>query len=405
MNTTPSNTKGQQYRTSEAVTEGHPDKIADQIADAILDDVLARDPLARVAVEALVSGSYVLVAGEVTTATELGAARVCQIARSVIGEIGYTAPELGFCAQTVEIEVKLRRQSREIAAAVGTPAITPENMGAGDQGIMIGYAISETPELLPLPSVLAQNLARQLASARKQGRLSFLRPDGKTQVTVEYEDGKARRIEAIVVSAQHNPGVSQQDLRDAIKQEIILPIIPNNLVDENTRFYINPSGSFVDGGPAADTGLTGRKLLVDTYGCAANNGGGALSGKDPTKVDRSGACAVRWAAKNLVASGLCSEAEIELAYTIGVAHPLAVSVTSRGTAVIEDWMLSRIVREVYDFRPGVIIETLQLRKPIYRQVSAYGHFGRPDLDLPWERLDRVDTIRRVVRSLCNDEAL
>ena len=391
--------KGRQYRTSEAVTEGHPDKIADQIADALLDDILAGDPLARVAVEALVTGSYVLVAGEVTTASELGAARVREIVRNVIVEIGYEDPELGFCAQNAEIEVKLRRQSREIAAAVGAPAITPEEMGAGDQGIMIGYATTETAELLPLPSVLAQRLARRLASARRERTLSFLRPDGKTQVTVEYEDGKVRRVEAVVVSAQHNPDVSQEELRDGIKREIILPVIPRDLVDENTKFHINPSGSFIGGGPVADTGLTGRKLLVDTYGCAANNGGGSLSGKDPTKVDRSGAYAARWAAKNLVASGLCREAEIELAYAIGVAHPVAINVTSRGTGMVADEKLRQIVQDAFDFRPGMIIEALQLRKPFYRQVSVYGHFGRPELDLPWERLNQIEAIRRTSKSL------
>jgi len=391
---TASEMKGRQYRTSEAATEGHPDKIADQIADAILDDVLTRDPLARVAVEALVSGSYVLVAGEITTGRELSLARVEEIVRGVIAEIGYTNRELGFCAANAEIDVKLRRQSSEIAAAVGAAAIAPQEVGAGDQGIMIGYATKETAEMLPLPSVLAQGLARQLAIARKRETLPFLRPDGKTQVTVEYENGKPQRVEAIIVSAQHQLGAGREALNDGIRREIIEPVIPAYLVDGNTKFYINPSGSFVTGGPVADTGLTGRKLLVDTYGCAVTNGGGALSGKDPTKVDRSGAYAARWAAKNLVASGLCSEAEIELAYAIGVSHPVAINVTSRGTGSLPDEKLRQIVLDVFDFRPGVIIEALHLRKPIYRQVAVYGHFGRPGLDLTWEQVNRAEEIRR-----------
>lgn len=391
---TTSETKDHRYRTSEAVTEGHPDKIADQICDALLDDILRRDPFARVAIEILVSGSSVVVAGEVTTTPELSTARVRELAQSVIAEIGYKDPELGFCAQNAEIDVKLRRQWKEIAAAVGAPAIEPTKVGAGDQGIMIGYATDETAEFLPLPTVLAQGLARRLAAARKDHTLPFLRPDGKTQVTLEYENGKARRVDTVVVSAQHQPDVSREKLKDAIMKEIVRRVIPPGLIDGKTKFHINPSGSFVIGGPTADTGLTGRKLLVDTYGCSANNGGGALSGKDPTKVDRAGAYAARWAAKNLVASGLCREAEVELAYAIGMVDPMAINVTSRGTADIPDERLRQIVLECFDFRPGMIIEALQLRRPIYRQVSVYGHFGRPELDLPWEKLDKVDAIQR-----------
>ena len=384
---------GRHYRTSEAVTEGHPDKIADQIADAILDDILACDPLARVAIELLVSGSHVLVAGEVTTTSELATCRVSDVARGVITAIGYTGPELGFCAQTAEIDVKLRRQWSEIAAAVGAPAVAAQQIGAGDQGIMIGYAADETPEFLPLPAVLAQRLALRLATARKDQTLPFLRPDGKTQVTVEYADGQPRRVHTVVVSAQHNPDVSPEKLREGIMREVIQRAIPQALLDSRSKFLINPSGSFVIGGPVADTGLTGRKLLVDTYGCSIT-GGGSFSGKDPTKVDRSGAYAARWAAKNLVASGLCREAEVELAYAIGVSEPVAVNVTSCGTTALGDEHLRQIVLDVFDFRPGMIIEALQLRKPIYRQVSVYGHFGRTDLELPWERLDRVDAIRK-----------
>lgn len=387
-------TKSRQYRTSEAVTEGHPDKIADQVADAILDYILAHDPLARVAVEILVTGSHVVVAGEVTTVTELSVASVRDLARSVITKIGYTDPELGFCARDAEIDVRLRRQSDEIAGAVGTGTIPPQELGAGDQGIMIGYATEETAEMLPLPAVLARKLVQQMAAARKDRTLPFLHPDGKAQVTVEYEDERPRRVDAIVVSTQHLADINPGELKNSITRDIIRRVIPPGLIDEKTRFYVNPSGSFVVGGPAADTGLTGRKLLVDTYGCGVVNGGGSLSGKDPTKVDRAGAYAARWAAKNLVASSLCREAEIELAYAIGVADPLAINVTSRGTSAASDDRLRRIVMNVFDFRPGMIIEALQLRRPIYEQVSVYGHFGRTDLDLPWERLDKVDAIRK-----------
>ncbi|HYK89801.1 MAG TPA: methionine adenosyltransferase [Acidobacteriota bacterium] len=388
-----------QYRTSEAVTEGHPDKIADQIADAILDEVLRQDPVARVALEVAITGSYVLVAGEVTAAADLAPSRIQDTARAVVADIGYTNRDFGFCAGDCQIDVRLRPQWTEIADAVGIRSEAPRDLKAGDQGIMTGYAVAETAELLPLPIVLAQRLARRQAAVRKERIAPYLRPDGKVQVTIEYEDNRPHRVHTLVISAQHSPDVSREELVGGIRRDIVVPVVPPDLMDEGTQLYINPSGSFVVGGPAADTGLTGRKLLVDTYGCVAAHGGGSLSGKDPTKVDRSGAYAARWAAKNLVASGLCREAEIQIAYAIGVIEPIIVNVTSHGTGRISDEELRQIVLAVYDFRPGMIIEALQLRRPIYRSVSVYGHFGRPDLDLPWERLDKVEEIRKIESDL------
>ena len=385
--------------TSESVTEGHPDKVCDCISDAVLDAIIAEDANARVACECAASTDLVLVMGEVTTTAHVD---VTGIVRSVVDEIGYNKPEYGFDAKTLKIITALNKQSPDIALGVDH-ALEEKNgqqealfsTGAGDQGMMFGYACDETPELMPLPISLAHALTRRLTGARKSGELAYLRPDGKSQVTVEYEGDVPVRIHTVVVSAQHDEADMDQ-LRREITNHVILPVLPEKLVDAHTRILVNPTGRFVIGGPTGDSGLTGRKIIVDTYGGYARHGGGAFSGKDPTKVDRSGAYIARYAAKNVVAAGLAKQCEIQLAYAIGVAKPVSVRVDTFGTGAAEDSEIARAVEAVFDFRPAAIIETLGLKRPIYRQTAAYGHFGRLDLDLPWERLDRVEALKAAI---------
>jgi S-adenosylmethionine synthetase len=386
--------------TSESVTEGHPDKLADQISDAVLDALLEKDPLARVACETSVTTGLVVIIGETSSTAQINAVRV---ARDTIADVGYTSAELGLDAEHSAVLVSLDQQSADIAQGVNT-ALEHRNggnhdgyldsVGAGDQGMVFGYATDETPEYLPTSIALAHGLTRKLASARKRGEIAYLRPDGKSQVTVEFEDGRPVRIDTVVISTQHSPDVGLEQIRQDVISKIIRPVIPQNLLDDRTRFFINPTGRFVVGGPHGDAGLTGRKIIVDTYGGVARHGGGAFSGKDPTKVDRSGAYAARYVAKNLVAAGLATKIEIQIAYAIGVARPVAVFVESFGTGTISDEQLSALIAKHFDLRPAAIIEQLDLRRPIYRQTAAYGHFGRTDLDLPWERLDRVAELSR-----------
>ncbi len=387
-----SNQKGLQYVTSESVTEGHPDKIADQISDAILDEVLRQDPLGRVAVESLLTRGLVIVAGEVTTSARL---EVPRLVRSLIKKIGYTDASYGLDGETCGLQVSLQEQSPDIAMGVGRAEASPEKIGAGDQGIMYGYATDETPEYMPLPLVLAHKLTRRLAELRKKGIIKYLRPDGKSQVTIEYVDGAPSRIHTVLISTQHAPEVSLKKIREDVIKKVIMPLMPKKLTDKKLKIFVNPTGRFVIGGPQGDTGLTGRKIIVDSYGGIAPHGGGAFSGKDPTKVDRSGAYAARYAAKNIVASGLAKKAEVKVAYAIGVAEPLAVNVQSFGTSVCGDEKLSEIVSKIFDLRPGMIIKNLDLRRPIYLQTATYGHFGRLDLDLPWEKLDKVEELKKM----------
>ena len=385
--------------TSESVTEGHPDKVCDCISDAVLDAIFSADANARVACECAASTNLVLVMGEVTTSAHVD---VTQIVRSVVDEIGYNKPEYGFDANSLNVITALNKQSPDIALGVDH-ALEQKNgekealfsTGAGDQGMMFGYACDETQECMPLPISLAHALTRKLTQARKSGELSYLRPDGKSQVTVEYDGYTPVHIDTVVVSAQHDD-VDMDQLRRDITERVIRPVLPAALVSEKTRILVNPTGRFVIGGPTGDSGLTGRKIIVDTYGGYARHGGGAFSGKDPTKVDRSGAYIARYAAKNVVAAGLAKQCEIQLAYAIGVAKPVSVRVDTFGTGAVEDGAIERAVKQVFDFRPAAIIETLGLRKPIYRQTAAYGHFGRLDLDLPWERLDRVDALKAAI---------
>ena len=382
--------------TSESVTEGHPDKLCDQISDAILDEILAQDPNARVACETFATTGAVTVMGEVSTTARYS---VEEIVRRVILEIGYNSSEVCFDGATCAVMTSLHAQTPDIARGVDAALETRDSgneaeTGAGDQGMMFGYACTETPEMMPMPIALAHRLARRLAEVRKNGTLPWLRPDGKAQVTVAYEDGRPVSVETIVVSTQHAPDIAQQDIADAIRREVIAPVIPESLITAETRILINPTGRFVIGGPAGDTGLTGRKIIVDTYGGYAPHGGGAFSGKDPTKVDRSAAYAARYAAKNVVAAGLAERCEIQLAYAIGVARPVSLMVDTQGTGAVPDDRLAEAIGKVFDFRPGAIIRDLELRKPIYRQTAAYGHFGRTDLDLPWERTDRTEALRR-----------
>ena len=391
--------------TSESVTEGHPDKICDQISDAILDAILAKDANARVAAETSVTTGLVLVAGEITTSTYVD---IPKIVRETIKEIGYTRAKYGFDAETSAVLTSIDEQSADIALGVDQALEAREGkmtdeeieaIGAGDQGLMFGFACNETKELMPLPISLAHKLSRRLAEARKEEILPYLRPDGKTQVTVEYdENNKPVRVDTIVISTQHHPEVTLEQIQRNIKEYVIKPVVPAELIDENTKYFINPTGRFVIGGPQGDAGLTGRKIIVDTYGGYARHGGGAFSGKDPTKVDRSAAYAARYVAKNIVAAGLADKVEVQLAYAIGVAQPVSISVDTFGTGIVSEDKLVEAVRENFDLRPAGIINMLDLRKPIYRQTAAYGHFGRTDIDLPWERTDRAELIKKTVEA-------
>jgi S-adenosylmethionine synthetase len=383
--------------TSESVTEGHPDKVADQISDAVLDAILKDDPMGRVAVETFAITGQIHIAGEVTTSTYVDIPR---IVRATIADIGYVHSSVGFDANTCGVSVSIDEQSPDIAMGVDKSAEAKAGdgdayglTGAGDQGMMFGYACRETDELMPLPIVLAHNLSRELTAARKSGQLPYLRPDGKSQVTVEYDGDLPIAVDAVVISTQHDDNVSLDQIRKDVEEQIIRKVIPAHLMSKETRVYVNPTGRFVIGGPMGDTGLTGRKIIADTYGGMARHGGGAFSGKDPTKVDRSAAYAVRHVAKNIVAAGLATRCEVQVAYAIGVAEPMSVLVETFGTAVLPEETIAEIVKATFDLRPAAIIDRLNLRRPIYRQTAAYGHFGRPDLDLPWEKLDKVDALR------------
>ena len=387
--------------TSESVTEGHPDKMCDAISDAILDALLAQDPMSRVACETATTTGMVLVMGEITTKAYVD---IQKIVRDTVREIGYTRGKYGFDADTCGVITAIDEQSTDIAMGVDKALEAKENqmndeqidaIGAGDQGMMFGYATNETEEYMPYAIMLAHKLTRQLTKVRKDGTLSYLRPDGKSQVTVEYdENDKPVRLDAVVLSTQHDPDVTQEQIHKDIKKYVFDPILPKEMVDENTKYYINPTGRFVIGGPHGDSGLTGRKIIVDTYGGYARHGGGAFSGKDCTKVDRSAAYAARYVAKNIVAAGLADKCEIQLSYALGVAHPTSIMVDTFGTGKLSDERLTEIIRENFDLRPAGIIKMLDLRRPIYRQTAAYGHFGRHDLDLPWEKLDKVDTLKK-----------
>ena len=386
--------------TSESVTEGHPDKMCDQISDAVLDAIMAEDPHGRVACEAAVKTGFVMLLGEITTSCYVNFNKVV---RGVVRDIGYNGSDTGFDADTCGVQVAVSSQSPDIALGVDKSLEAKsgninseaeiEAVGAGDQGMMFGFACNETDTFMPMPIHLAHKLTRRLAEVRRDGSLAWLRPDGKSQVTVEYSYGKPKRIDTVLISTQHSPEISQDDIRKEITDHVIMPILPSNLIDDDLKVITNPTGKFVVGGPKGDAGLTGRKIIVDTYGGMGRHGGGAFSGKDCTKVDRSASYAARWVAKNVVAAGFAERCEIQLAYAIGVAMPLSINVETFGTGTIEDKNMSQLISEVFDLRPGAIIRDLDLRRPIYRQTASYGHFGRDDLDLPWERTDRIDALQ------------
>lgn len=394
--------------TSESVTEGHPDKICDQLSDAVLDACLEQDPRSRVACEVATKTGFVMFLGEITTRASIN---YDELARKVLLEIGYDDSAKGFDGNTCGVQVAIARQSGDIAMGVDKSLeskagqMTDEEVngiGAGDQGMMFGYACNETPELLPLPIYLAHKLTRRLTEVRKEGTLSWLRPDGKSQVTVEYSYGQPKRVDTVLISTQHAPEIAQEDIRKSLIEHVITPVLPEEMVDDEMKIYINPTGRFVIGGPMGDSGLTGRKIIVDTYGGMGRHGGGCFSGKDPTKVDRSAAYAARWAAKNVVAAGLADRCEIQVAYAIGVSHPLSVNVETFGTGRIPDEQIAELIDEYFDLRPGAIIRDLDLRRPIYRQVAAYGHFGRDDLDLPWERTNKAALLRKAAGVIAVD---
>lgn len=384
--------------TSESVTEGHPDKICDQISDAVLDAVLRQDPHGRVACETATTTGLIVIIGEITTSARID---YDKIARNTIRRIGYTRAEYGLDADTCGVIVSVKEQSADIAMGVdqaleartGEMSDAVEAIGAGDQGMMIGFACRETPELMPLPISLAHKLTKRLAQARREGILPYLRPDGKSQVTVEYHHGQPVRVHTVVVSTQHAPDVRQERIRADVIEHIVKPVIPEELLDRDTRYFINPTGRFVVGGPMGDAGMTGRKIMVDTYGSMASHGGGAFSGKDPTKVDRSGAYAARYVAKNIVAAGIADRFEVQLAYAIGVAQPVSINFNAFGTARVNDETIEALIREYFDLRPGAIIRDMDLRRPIYEATAAYGHFGRTDIDAPWERTDKAELLR------------
>lgn len=385
------------FFTSESVTEGHPDKIADQVSDAVLDAILTHDPKGRVACETLVTTGLVLVAGEITTECYVD---IPCIVRETVREIGYDRAKYGFDCDTCAVLTAIDEQSPDIAVGVnaaleirGSGSVDDMNIGAGDQGMMFGYAVDETPDFMPMPIYLAHRITKRLAEARKQEEISYLRPDGKSQVTVEYEKGVPVRVDTVVVSTQHAPDVDQDTIKNDVIEKVVKVAVPEALLDKDTKFLVNPTGMFVVGGPLGDTGLTGRKIIVDTYGGMARHGGGAFSGKDPTKVDRSASYAVRHVAKNLVAAGLAKECEVQVCYAIGVAQPVSLYVDTFGTGVVSDDRLEELVRKTVDLRPGAIIDRFDLFRPIYQQIAAYGHFGRSDLDLPWERLDLVEAFK------------